>query len=42
MYLVILRKTYDTRVKYLVMKGLWPDLYRKQIHPPAGGEDQAP
>ena len=26
------RKTYDTRVKYLVMKGLLPDLYRKQIH----------
>ena len=26
------RKTYDTRVKYLVRKGLLPDLYRKQIH----------
>ena len=25
-------KTYDTRVKYLVMQGLLPDLYRKQIH----------
>jgi putative transposase len=29
---MIQRKTYDTRVKYLVMKGLLPDLYRKQIH----------
>ena len=26
------RKTYDTRIKYLVRKGLLPDLYRKQIH----------
>ena len=26
------RKTYDTRVKYLVRKGLLPDIYRKQIH----------
>ena len=26
------RKTYDTRVKYLVRKGLLPDVYRKQIH----------
>lgn len=29
---MVQRKTYDTRVKYLVMKGLLPDLYRKQIH----------
>ena len=26
------RKSYDTRVKYLVRKGLLPDVYRKQIH----------
>lgn len=26
------RKTYDTRVKYLVQRGLLPDVYRKQIH----------
>lgn len=26
------RKTYDSRVKYLVRKGLLPDIYRKQIH----------
>ena len=26
------RKSYDTRVKYLVQKGLLPDIYRKQIH----------
>lgn len=26
------RKSYDTRVKYLVRKGLLPDLFRKQIH----------
>ncbi len=26
------RKTYDTRVKYLVKQGLLPDVYRKQIH----------
>lgn len=26
------RKSYDTRVKYLVRKGLLPDIYRKQIH----------
>jgi putative transposase len=26
------RKTYDTRVKYLVRKGLLPDLYSKHIH----------
>ncbi len=26
------RRTYDTRVKYLVRKGLLPDVYRKQIH----------
>jgi putative transposase len=26
------RKKYDTRVKYLVRKGLLPDVYRKQIH----------
>ena len=26
------RKTYDTRVKYLVRKGLLPDIYRKKIH----------
>lgn len=26
------RKTYDTRVKYLVRKGLLPDLYRRKIH----------
>lgn len=29
---MVQRKTYDTRVKYLVMKGLLPDVYRKQIH----------
>ena len=29
---MVQRKTYDTRVKYLVMKGLLPDLYRRQIH----------
>jgi putative transposase len=26
------RRTYDTRVKYLVRAGLLPDVYRKQIH----------
>ena len=26
------RKTYDTRVKYLVRKGLLPDIYLKKIH----------
>ncbi len=26
------RKSYDTRVKYLVRAGLLPDIYRKQIH----------
>jgi hypothetical protein len=26
------RRTYDTRVKYLVRTGLLPDVYRKQIH----------
>ena len=26
------RTTYDTRVKYLVQRGLLPDVYRKQIH----------
>ena len=26
------RNSYDTRVKYLVRKGLLPDIYRKQIH----------
>jgi hypothetical protein len=26
------RKTYDTRVKYLVRKGLLPDVYQRQIH----------
>ena len=26
------RKSYDTRVKYLVRKGLLPDIFRKQIH----------
>ena len=26
------RKTYDTRVKYLVRAGLLPDIYRKQIN----------
>ena len=29
---VATRKTYDTRVKYLVQRGLLPDVYRKQIH----------
>lgn len=29
---IIPRKTYDTRVKYLVRMGLLPDFYRKQIH----------
>jgi putative transposase len=29
---MIKRKSYDTRVKYLVRKGLLPDLYRKRIH----------
>ncbi len=26
------KKSYDTRVKFLVRKGLLPDIYRKQIH----------
>lgn len=26
------RRSYDTRVKYLVQRGLLPDVYRKQIH----------
>lgn len=26
------RKSYDTRVKYLVQRNLLPDVYRKQIH----------
>lgn len=27
-----IKKSYDTRVKYLVRQGLLPDIYRKQIH----------
>jgi nitrogen regulatory protein PII-like uncharacterized protein len=31
-FLMVQRKTYDTRVKYLVRSNLLPDVYRKKIH----------